>query len=322
MKKRNFSRESNRSNKSIQSINVAVGFILLATLVLGDTHSASVDLTVDTRDYLLTVSSAHGTPVPDIGTNSYAWRATVTCSVDSAVISGLTNWTSAGWSGIGSISASGSSTNTGSVMLTGLVSSITWNWNTNYWVEAVTNGAGQVNGGNTWVPAGSNATLSVTPDSGWLFMGWSGDSTNDYAEESIIIPVVRPVSVTATFSDDADGDGLLNTNEMALGTNPRNSDSDGDGLPDRHELVAGTSPTNPASVLDIQLSLSGSANELSWYGVSGRYYQLEYTDDLGTSWLPKGTIVSGANSAVLTLDIGAGAKRFYRIRVSDNPSEL
>jgi hypothetical protein len=29
--------------------------------------------------------------------------------------------------------------------------------------------------------------------------------------------------------------------------------------------------------------------------------------------------IPGANSAVLKLDIGAGAKRFYRIRVSDNP---
>jgi hypothetical protein len=75
-------------------------------------------------------------------------------------------------------------------------------------------------------------------------------------------------------------------------------------------------------VLDLQLTLSGLANELSWYGVNGRYYQLEYTDDLGTSWIPKGTVVSGANSAVLKLDIGAGEKRFYRIRVSDSPAGL
>lgn len=46
------------------------------------------------------------------------------------------------------------------------------------------------------------------------------------------------------------------------------------------------------------------------------------TDDLGTTWTPKGTIVSGANASVMKLDIGAGEQRFYRIRVSDNPSEL
>lgn len=286
--------------------------------------SASADsgtaVPVDTRDYFLIVSSEHGAPVPSIGTNLYAWRATVTASVESAVTSGLTNWTSTGWSGVGSVPPEGGTTNVGGIVLTGLVSSIVWNWDTNYWLETGVSGQGQVTGGNRWIAQGSNVAASVNPDSGWLFMGWSGDASGDYTATNIIVPMVRPVSVTATFSDDADGDGLLNTNETALGTNPRNRDSDGDGMDDSNELVAGTSPTNSASVLDIQLSLSGSANELSWYGVSGRYYQLEYTDDLGTSWLPKGTVVSGANSAVLKLDVGAGAKRFYRIRVSDSPS--
>jgi formylglycine-generating enzyme required for sulfatase activity len=286
--------------------------------------SAETDsaVSVDTRDYLLTVESAYGSPVPNIGTNVYAWRATVTASVDSAVISGLTNWTSAGWSGTGSIPPEGGTTNVGGVTLTDLVSSITWSWNTNYWVESVTSGEGQVTGGNVWVPSGSNATVTASASNGWLFMGWSGDASGDYSEESIILPVVRPVSVTATFSDDADDDGILNADESGYGTNPRNSDTDGDGLPDRHELVAGTQPTNAVSVLAIALQLNGSANELSWYGVSGRYYQLEYTEDLGQSWIPKGTVVPGANSAVLKLDVGAGVRRFYRIRVSDSPDGL
>jgi len=43
-------------------------------------------------------------------------------------------------------------------------------------------------------------------------------------------------------------------------------------------------------------------------------------EDLTGGWTPKGTVVSGANAAVLKLDIGAGAQRFYRVRVSDSPS--
>lgn len=277
---------------------------------------------VDTRDYRLFVSSAHGAPVPSIGTNLYAWSSTVTCSVNGSVVSGLTNWTSAGWSGSGSVPPEGGTTNTGGITLTDLVSSIVWNWNTNYWIETVTSGEGQVTGGNRWVEKGSNVALSANPDSGWLFMGWSGDASGDYTATNIIVPMVRPVSVIATFSDDADGDGLLNTTEATLGTNPRNRDSDDDGMDDPNELVAGTSPTNSASVLAVALSTGSSANELSWYGVSGRYYRLEYTDALGGEWLPKGTVISGENAAVLRLDIGAGAKRFYRIRVSDNPSGL
>jgi len=278
---------------------------------------------MDTRDYMLVVSSERGTPVPNVGTNAFAWRATVTCSVDSAVTCGLTNWTSAGWSGSGSVSTSGATPDTGSFVLTSLVSSIVWNWNTNYWLEATSvNPGGLVFPGSGWHPAGENLMLSVAMADGWLFMGWSGDASGDYTATNIIVPIVRPVSVTATFSDDADGDGLLNTNETALGTNPRNSDSDSDGMDDPKELVAGTSPTNSASVLAVNLSTGVSANEVSWYGVSGRYYRLEYTDDLANGWTPQGVAIPGENAQIMTPDISAGAKRFYRIRVSDNPSGL
>jgi len=271
---------------------------------------------VDTRDYQLIISSERGTPVPSIGTNVYAWRASVTGKVNSTVISGLTNWTSAGWSGSGSVPVSGSSTNTGNFTLTSLVSSIVWNWNTNYWLELIKSGSGSVNRTNGWFRLGTNLSLTVTPSNGWLFMGWSGDVSRDYTATNIIIPMVRPVSITATFSNDADDDGLLNTNETALGTNPRRRDSDGDGMNDAQELIAGTFPKNATSVLDIQFNPTGSANELTWYGVSGRSYQLEYTDVLASNWIPKGTVITGANAPITKLDINPAAGRFYRIRVS------
>jgi len=76
------------------------------------------EVPVDTRDYLLSVSSEHGSPVPSLGTNAYAWRARVTCFVESAVMSGLTNWVSAGWNGSGSVPPEGGTTNTGDITLT------------------------------------------------------------------------------------------------------------------------------------------------------------------------------------------------------------
>lgn len=42
---------------------------------------------------------------------------------------------------------------------------------------------------------------------------------------------------------DADGDGLSNSQELALGTNPNNPDSDGDGMDDGLENALGTNPT-------------------------------------------------------------------------------
>jgi hypothetical protein len=293
-----------------------IGFRTVQRASSSASAEAGSAVPVDTRDYQLIVSSAHGSPVPNIGTNLYAWQASVTCSVNSTVISGLTNWTSAGWSGSGSVSASGATPDTGSFVLTSLVSSIVWNWNTNYWMGTVISGEGQVSGGNRWALKGSDVTLSATPDSGWLFMDWSGDASGDYTATNIIIPMVRPVSITATFSNDADSDGLLNTNETALGTNPRKIDTDGDGMNDPQELIAGTTPTNSASVLDIQVNLFGSGNELTWYGVSGRSYQLEYTDVLASNWIPKGPVITGADTLITRLDINPVAGRFYRIRVS------
>ena len=44
---------------------------------------------------------------------------------------------------------------------------------------------------------------------------------------------------------DLDGDGLMNIEEFASGTDPREADTDGDGIADRGELARGTDPTLP-----------------------------------------------------------------------------
>ena len=56
-------------------------------------------------------------------------------------------------------------------------------------------------------------------------------------------------------SQDSDGDGLTNAQEVALGTNPLNPDTDGDGMPDGWEVRFGTNPlvndaANPSAAAD------------------------------------------------------------------------
>jgi hypothetical protein len=46
-------------------------------------------------------------------------------------------------------------------------------------------------------------------------------------------------------AQDSDGDGLLDAEEIALGTDPLDPDTDGDGLPDGTEVAHGTDPLDP-----------------------------------------------------------------------------
>ena len=197
------------------------------------------------------VESAHGNPVPS-GTNLVEYGAVLTNAVEAAVTNGDAFYACLGHGEPpeGGTTYIATATNHATVV---------WSWQTNYWVAVGVSGSGTVSvAAQPWSapdsvgafePAGSNLTLSASPDYGWLFMGWSGDLSGGYAASNTTLLVDAPKSVMATFSDDADGDGLLNTNETAIGTDPRDGDSDGDGIDDGFEVGQGLSPTNSNTAL-------------------------------------------------------------------------
>lgn len=131
---------------------------------------------VDTRSYSLTVSSVRGSPSPAAGTNSsYSWSATVT-----ATVRNVAGYTMTGWTGTGSVPATGSTTNTGPIVLTDLVSSIIWNWTTNDYTVTF-----DAQGGTATDPASNVVTfataygeLPTTEREYYHFAGWwTGPST-------------------------------------------------------------------------------------------------------------------------------------------------
>ena len=123
---------------------------------------------VDTRSYSLAVISPRFSITAGT-TPSYSWSATVTATVRNVAGSTMT-----GWTGTGSVPATGSTTNTGPIVLTDIVSSITWNWATNDY--AVTFDA---QGGTATDPASKVATfataygeLPTTEREYYHFAGW------------------------------------------------------------------------------------------------------------------------------------------------------
>lgn len=65
----------------------------------------------------------------------------------------------------------------------------------------------------------------------------------------VVVPIPDTTTQETDVSEpvrDSDGDGLLDTEESTLGTDPEQLDSDGDGLNDRQEIrVYQTDPNNP-----------------------------------------------------------------------------
>ena len=82
----------------------------------------------------------------------------------------------------------------------------------------------------------------------------STNSTRIAVEVAGAAGTINEDAVRVTVDLDSDGDGLLDNQEIALGTNPNKADTDGDGRTDAEEIADGTDPLSDASVLHQRLS--------------------------------------------------------------------
>ncbi len=166
-----------------------------------DDHDIYVSFEPDV--YALTVTSAQGTPIPSNGTHSILRESVLACSVEEPmVLDGFTRHILLGWTGAGSVPASGISDQTGAFTFT-TNSTITWNWKTQHFLEAAVQGTnGVLNRGNGWFDHGSNVTLTATPiTQGYRFGGWMGDVPAANSNQSrIVLTMDQARTVTATFN--------------------------------------------------------------------------------------------------------------------------
>jgi len=112
------------------------------------------------------------------------------------------------------------------------------------------NDIGSVNGTEE-LDLGSQYTLTATSKFGYAFDRWSGDfeSTETILNGTLNSPLVLTAHYLKDLTD-PDGDGLTNYREfIELGTNAYNNDTDGDGLIDGEEVEIGSSPLNSNKIV-------------------------------------------------------------------------
>jgi hypothetical protein len=104
------------------------------------------------------------------------------------------------------------------------------------------------------------------------------------------------------------------TANVIVADNPT-QDTDGDGLTDAQELIAGTDPNDPNSVLQIDITYT-NAPVLIFNAVANKSYTVEYKETLttNTAWQKFTDVAAQPTNRTVTLpDSTGGANRFYRL---------
>lgn len=191
----------------------------------------------------LLVSSLYGPANPPPGLNDLPVSGSVTANVPAIVTPAAgVRHLSTGWSGSGSVPTSGV-TNEVIFTLTQF-SFLTWKWQTQYQLAVnSTAGGTAVASAGPWINISSNASVTATPNAGYMFTGWSGDSLSTTSVLSLTM--TRPFTLTANFAADSDGDQLPDAWELQYFGNLAQTGSgnpDGDGSNTATEYLLGTNP--------------------------------------------------------------------------------
>lgn len=198
----------------------------------------------------LVVSSPYGQPSPPVGLQGFAPGTEILAAVASPIedAPGVRRVVT-GWTGTGSAPESGAGSEVRFTL--DRISSLTWNWRTEFRLVVGSDGGGKVDGpGGDWLTDGTNIVLTAQPDSGYVFAGWAGDLVS--VDSVLRLSLTRPLTLTARFAVDGDGDGLPDGWEQrelgGLSSGPLD-DLDGDGRTNLAEYRAGTDPRSSETVV-------------------------------------------------------------------------
>lgn len=159
-------------------------------------------------------------------------------------------------------------------------------------------------------------TGGATNFSTWL--AFSPASANDIDGDGLS-NIAEGIAGTDTENPDTDGDGMSDGYEVANGLNPlvndANGDRDGDGMSNLQEYLAGTAANDATSLFKISTVTSqiGGGFVVTWQSVADKTYQVQFTDDLGTSFAPLSGTIKATGPTTSYADGTAAGQRFYKV---------
>ncbi len=154
------------------------------------------------REYYLTVTSAYGTPSPESGWVEAGTPITISSGSPASGPDG-TRYLCTGWTGTGSVPATGTAASATFTM--DQTSSITWNWNTQYYLTMETNN-GTVTPESGWYDPGSTVVITATaptatPQEQYYWLGWTGTGSGSTSstDNPASITMNAPITQTAAW---------------------------------------------------------------------------------------------------------------------------
>ena len=161
--------------------------------VEGDTNVASLTVQASPTE--------HDQPAPhDYGEHTITKGTVVTNGVTSpADEAGGVRYACTGWTGAGSVPASGSGTSVAFTITND--STVTWQWQTEYQLNTGTNGNGSVDVGDGWYAAGTPVTITATAGTPERFIQWLGNVPAGMATNNpLTVTMDQSRTITALFS--------------------------------------------------------------------------------------------------------------------------
>ena len=300
--------------------NGAATIVISGTDSLGNTGATTNTTALMVNNQVtLTVNSAYGGASP--GTVVLGYGARTTQWVANSPVSGGvgTQYLCFGASVAGNVFTQDSITNV-TLTLTNNAT-LTWKWQTNYWLHVDCGANGSAMPSDIWFGCGSNIQVTATPAGYYSVAGWGGQTNGGVLSGNrLAITMDAPRTIQVWFG------ALLATNSVpqwwlaqyGLTNGGFDAgallDSDNDGMPNWEEYIAGTDPTNAASALRI-VAIGPDSVTFAPAFTNRIYAVFCATNLVSADWVPLSAYEPGTGAVRALFATNNAPQIFYRIGV-------